>query len=136
MEGKGDIVSDSHGGLSSCLSKTILFSRYVFPTFKYCVDAFKKIFYYVLVMCNFWILISRYRCSNKETVNLPGSIACLQIPLSNKIILFLKHTALAILRQNYISIKIMFAQCFHVKENLALLIRTTIYFYLIHLPLD
>lgn len=87
-------------------------------------------------MCNFGILISRYRCSNKGTVNLPGSIACLLDPLSNKIILFLKHIVLAILKQNYISIKIMFAQCFQVKENSALLIRTTIHFYLIHLPLD
>lgn len=86
---------------------------------------------YVLAMCNFWILISRYRCSNKETVNLPGSIACLQVPLSNKIILFLKHIALAILTQNYISVKIMFAQCFQVK-NSALLIRTTMHFYLIY----
>lgn len=92
-------------------------------------------FDYVLIMCNFWILINRYRCSNKGTVNLPGRVACLQVPLSNKIILFLKHIALAILKQNYISIKIMFAQCFQVKENSALLIRTTIYFYLIHLPL-
>lgn len=91
-----------------------------------------KMFDHVLVMCNFWLLISRYRCSNKETVNLPGSIACRQVPLSNKIILFLKHIALAILKQNYISVKIMFAQSFQVKENSALLIRTTIHFYLIH----
>lgn len=91
-----------------------------------------KMFDYVLVMCNFWILINSYRCSNKETVNLPGSMACLQVPLSNKIILFLRHIALAILKQNYISVKIMFAQCFQVKENSALLIRTTIHFYLIH----
>lgn len=69
-------------------------------------------------MIRYWLLWKKY--SIQLIVNLPGSITCLNVALSHKKILFLKHIALAILKQNYISIKIPFAQCSQVKEKFSI----------------
>lgn len=42
------------------------------------------------------------------------------LPLPNTKTLLLKHIAFAILKQNYIFIKVMFAQCFPVKEKFSI----------------
>lgn len=68
-------------------------------------------------MIRYWLVWRQ--CSIQFAVNLPGSVACLHVALSNKI-LFLKHIVLAILKQNYIPIKITFAQRSQVKEKVSI----------------
>lgn len=74
--------------------------------------------FWLYVVIRYWLAWKR--CSIQVIVDLPGSITCLYVALPNMKILFLKHIAFAILKQNYIFIKRTFAQCSQVKEKFSI----------------
>lgn len=81
------------------------------------MDVFKK------SLITLWLCVTiRYqlvwkRCSVQSVVNLADGAACLHVAFSNEKMLSLKHIALAVLKQSYISIKTKFAQCSQAKEK-------------------
>lgn len=72
----------------------------------------------IVVMIKYWFTWKR--CIIQVTVDLPGGTTCLHVALPNTKILLLKHIAFAIFKQNYIFIKMTFAQCSQVKEKFSI----------------